>query len=266
MKKKTELISGELKFLGDLPHSKNGGPRLLVSVGDVTCRTEVDSPLGYGLPNHWGEYVTVEVRDHYGHLNITKIHRTLPPAEKVPAGQKKEPEETHPEAEVPTTTLPDLHGYTLDDIAADVFRLIKDKAEEVYGPSSRADHIQAMCDRLQSQIGELKVAEPSWVPLGFLHAARYAGEIMALRLEKAGERYRVVDGIWKDDDDGLLADPVSRWEDFEVVVRYNYGSPNVFMDNLWEVHEFCRSTLLRTAGKRQVIFNLIYEGARSNER
>lgn len=52
---------GTLTIVTRLPSSRNGNPRYLVQVNGVTCRTPVDSPLGYSITNFEGKQVTATI-------------------------------------------------------------------------------------------------------------------------------------------------------------------------------------------------------------
>lgn len=48
---------GKLELVQRLPSSRNGNPRYLLRLDGWTCRTPVDSSLGYKVQNLFGETV-----------------------------------------------------------------------------------------------------------------------------------------------------------------------------------------------------------------
>lgn len=66
--------TGTLNIVKRLPGSYYGNPRYLVRIDGFTCKTIVDSSLGYSITNHDGKQVTATIGTHYGtaHINTLK--------------------------------------------------------------------------------------------------------------------------------------------------------------------------------------------------
>lgn len=58
--------TGQLEIVRRLPSSRNGNPRFLLRVDVWTCRTAVDSSLGYSVKNLDGKRVVATIGTHYG--------------------------------------------------------------------------------------------------------------------------------------------------------------------------------------------------------
>lgn len=58
--------TGKLEIVRRLPSSTNGNPRFLVRVDGWTCRTPVDSFLGYEVQNMDGKQVKATIGTYYG--------------------------------------------------------------------------------------------------------------------------------------------------------------------------------------------------------
>jgi hypothetical protein len=76
MKNKTQHI-GLLKIIDRLPSSVNGNPRYLLQIDGWTCRTGVDSMLGYSVTNYDGEMVKAGIGTHYGQATVYFIERVI---------------------------------------------------------------------------------------------------------------------------------------------------------------------------------------------
>lgn len=55
--------------------SANGNPRYVVTLDGITCRTAVDSPLGYSITNYDGCKVIADIGKHYGTTTIKNVKR-----------------------------------------------------------------------------------------------------------------------------------------------------------------------------------------------
>jgi len=64
---------GILEIIGREKSSINGNPRYLVRLDGYTCKTKVDSSLGYSITNYDGKMVTAEVGSHYGTVIIQNV-------------------------------------------------------------------------------------------------------------------------------------------------------------------------------------------------
>jgi len=58
-------IKGVLTVIERLPSSYNGNPRYLIAINSVTCKTAVDSSLGYCVTNYDGKPVIATIGTHY---------------------------------------------------------------------------------------------------------------------------------------------------------------------------------------------------------
>ena len=58
--------TGELKIITRLPSSYSGNPRFLISIDGITCKTVVDSKMGYMVQNFDGKQVVASIGTHYG--------------------------------------------------------------------------------------------------------------------------------------------------------------------------------------------------------
>lgn len=65
--------TGTLKLIKRLPSSTNGNPRWLLRVDGFTCRTAVDSSLGYYVTNHDGKRATAIIGTHYGKATLYRL-------------------------------------------------------------------------------------------------------------------------------------------------------------------------------------------------
>jgi hypothetical protein len=65
--------TGTLQIIKRLPSSINGNPRFLVQVAGFTCRTEVDSALGYEIQNMDGRQVIATIGTHYGVATLNSV-------------------------------------------------------------------------------------------------------------------------------------------------------------------------------------------------
>ena len=66
---------GILEIIGRLPSSKNGNPRYLLRVDGWTCRTAVDSVMGYSIANYEGKKVEVTIGTHRGVATLNSCVR-----------------------------------------------------------------------------------------------------------------------------------------------------------------------------------------------
>jgi hypothetical protein len=66
---------GKLEIIQRLPHSYNGNPRFLVRLDGWTCKTKIDSSLGYSIQNMDGNTVTAELGSYYGSCHIENVRR-----------------------------------------------------------------------------------------------------------------------------------------------------------------------------------------------
>jgi hypothetical protein len=51
----------------------NGNPRYVVTLDGYTCRTAIDSPLGYSITNYADKEVTASIGTHYGTVTIKDV-------------------------------------------------------------------------------------------------------------------------------------------------------------------------------------------------
>ena len=68
--------TGILTILQKEKHSVNGNPRYLVLLDGHTCKTAVDSSLGYSIPNFDGKKVIADIGLHYGTVTIENVKKT----------------------------------------------------------------------------------------------------------------------------------------------------------------------------------------------
>jgi len=64
---------GKLEIIQRLPSSINGNPRYLVRIAGFTCKTPVDSSLGYCITNHDGKEVIATIGTHYNTATIDTL-------------------------------------------------------------------------------------------------------------------------------------------------------------------------------------------------
>lgn len=64
---------GKLEIIKRLPSSTNGNPRFLLRVDGWTCRTAVDSSLGYEVQNFDGKQVVATIGTHYGNATLDSV-------------------------------------------------------------------------------------------------------------------------------------------------------------------------------------------------
>jgi len=57
----------------DKNNGNNGNPRYVVRLDGYTCRTMVDSSLGYSITNYDGKVVTAEIGTHYNTVSIQNV-------------------------------------------------------------------------------------------------------------------------------------------------------------------------------------------------
>ena len=69
--------TGKLEIIKRLPSSVNGNPRYLLSVDGWTCKTPVDSTLGYTVANFDGKTVTATSGTHYGSATLANVSLSL---------------------------------------------------------------------------------------------------------------------------------------------------------------------------------------------
>jgi hypothetical protein len=72
MKNTTQHI-GMLKIIERLPSSANGNPRYLLQIDGWTCRTGVDSMLGYSVANYDGKMVKARIGTYYGKATVHSL-------------------------------------------------------------------------------------------------------------------------------------------------------------------------------------------------
>jgi hypothetical protein len=68
---------GTLEVLHRLPSSAHGNPRYAVAVNGVSCRTPVDSPLGYKVTNLEGQHVEATIGRHYGVATLNSLRKSV---------------------------------------------------------------------------------------------------------------------------------------------------------------------------------------------
>ena len=76
MKSKTSH-TGTLHIVERLSSSRNGNPRYLCIIDGWTCRTGVDSSLGYTVTHYDGKEVTATIGTHYGKATIDSLEASL---------------------------------------------------------------------------------------------------------------------------------------------------------------------------------------------
>lgn len=64
---------GTLEVIQRLPSSTNGNPRYLLRVDGFTCKTAVDSSLGYCVTNYDGKQVEATIGTHYGSATLDTL-------------------------------------------------------------------------------------------------------------------------------------------------------------------------------------------------
>lgn len=74
MKNLTKHI-GLFEIIDRLPSSQNGNPRWLVRVDGWTCRTPVDSSIGYVAQNFHGAIVQATIGVHYGVATLASVQK-----------------------------------------------------------------------------------------------------------------------------------------------------------------------------------------------
>jgi hypothetical protein len=57
----------------DKNNGRNGNPRYVVALDGHTCRTAIDSPLGYSITNYADKEVTASIGTHYGTVTIKDV-------------------------------------------------------------------------------------------------------------------------------------------------------------------------------------------------
>lgn len=62
--------TGKLEIVQRLESSLYGNPRYLVRIDGVTCKTQPNSVLGYGITNDEGKTVTAEIGTYYGSAHV----------------------------------------------------------------------------------------------------------------------------------------------------------------------------------------------------
>lgn len=73
--KNVQEYTGKLSIIERLQNSYIGNPRYLISVGDVVCKTGVDSIHGYSISNYEGCVVTAKIGTHRGVLTLCSIKK-----------------------------------------------------------------------------------------------------------------------------------------------------------------------------------------------
>lgn len=69
---------GKLDIIERLPSSRNGNPRFLLRVDGWTCRTGVDSSLGYSVQNYDGKRVRAYIGTHRGLATLDYVKLDTP--------------------------------------------------------------------------------------------------------------------------------------------------------------------------------------------
>lgn len=64
---------GKLEIVKRLPSSRNGNPRYLLCVDGWTCRTAVDSSLGYSVTNFAGKRVEATIGTFRGVATLDSV-------------------------------------------------------------------------------------------------------------------------------------------------------------------------------------------------
>jgi hypothetical protein len=65
--------TGKLQIIKRLPSSRNGNPRYLLKVDGWTCRTSVDSSLGYSVTNFDNKIVEATIGTHFGNATLDSV-------------------------------------------------------------------------------------------------------------------------------------------------------------------------------------------------
>lgn len=65
--------TGTLKIIKRLDSSYYGNPRYLLSIDGFTCRTAIDSMLGYSVTNYDGKEVTATIGTHYNNATLDTL-------------------------------------------------------------------------------------------------------------------------------------------------------------------------------------------------
>lgn len=65
--------TGVLTVVGRAKQSKMGNPRYIVMLDGYTCKTKVDSSLGYSITNFDGKKVSANIGTHYGTVTIENV-------------------------------------------------------------------------------------------------------------------------------------------------------------------------------------------------
>lgn len=73
--KNIQQHTGKLSIIERLQNSHNGNPRYLISVGDVICKTGVDSMHGYSIGNYEGQMVKCTIGVHYKQATLCTIEK-----------------------------------------------------------------------------------------------------------------------------------------------------------------------------------------------
>jgi|TARA_Y100000296_G_C4948642_1_gene145123 hypothetical protein len=66
---------GLVKIIKRLPSSHYGNPRFLVNFAGYTCKTPVDSMIGYEIQNFDGKICVGTIGTHYKALHINSIYQ-----------------------------------------------------------------------------------------------------------------------------------------------------------------------------------------------
>lgn len=73
--KNIQEYTGKLSIIERLQSSHNGNPRYLISVGDVVCKTGIDSMHAYGITNYEGQIVKCTIGVHYKQATLCTIEK-----------------------------------------------------------------------------------------------------------------------------------------------------------------------------------------------
>lgn len=73
--KNIQEYTGKLSIIDRLQNSHNGNPRYLISVGDVICKTGVDSVQSYGITNYKDQMVKCTIGVHYKQATLCTIEK-----------------------------------------------------------------------------------------------------------------------------------------------------------------------------------------------
>jgi len=65
--------TGILEVIERAKSSLNGNPRYVIRLDGYTCRTSVDSSLGYSITKFDGKKVTAEIGTHYTTVTIQNV-------------------------------------------------------------------------------------------------------------------------------------------------------------------------------------------------